>query len=71
MLSKDIDPSGDESVDEVLARIRAECEIYLNTDHPNINRLRDMYETDDAIYLVRFFRVFWSYNTISLKTKHT
>ncbi|CAD7934253.1 unnamed protein product [Amoebophrya sp. A25] len=44
--------NGDETQAEVMARVRAECEIYLNVDHPNIVRLRDMYETDEAIYLV-------------------
>jgi len=44
--------SVDETSEEVIARVRAECEIYLNCDHPNIVRLRDMYETEEAIYLV-------------------
>lgn len=35
-----------------LSKVRSECEIYLNCDHPNINRLRDLYETDSYIYLV-------------------
>lgn len=41
-----------ESHAELMKRLLNECEIYMNADHPNINRLRDMYETDSCIYLV-------------------
>ena len=43
---------GTESADDIMGRIRTECGIYLAVDHPNIVRLRDMYETDESIFLV-------------------
>ncbi|CAD7966006.1 unnamed protein product [Amoebophrya sp. A25] len=51
-LRKDDYGDGDETPEEVATRVRGECEIYLNADHPNIVRLRDMYETPEVIYLV-------------------
>ena len=44
--------TSDETEEEVMTRVRAECGIYLTVDHPNIVRLRDMYETEVYIYLV-------------------
>ena len=52
VLKKDDMGDGSESADEIMKRVISECQIYMNADHPNINRLRDMYETESQIYLV-------------------